>query len=125
MNEIKDSNDIINECPECKNRTNRTLIDKIKHKLSYALTYTKSVINFLSHFILEFLKTRPGSLAKTGKACIEKYENNECLNEEHAIIIINHKKASKNIYPNSAGLTPTHCQWFERACPDQYVSGSS
>jgi hypothetical protein len=104
MNEIEYSNGIFDECPECKKRANRTLIDKIKHGFSYLSLYIYHDINFITHFKLKFFKQNPDLLAKNGKACIEKYEKRECPNEEHAIIIINHKKPSKIGYVFASGV---------------------
>lgn len=100
MNKI---NNLI-ECQECKNYANRTPIDKITDKCSLATQYVGYIITIPIRYKFEVLKMRPELWAKSGKACIEKYRKMECLNEEHAIIIINHKKPKKNEYVFGSGV---------------------
>ena len=105
INESKGMAPDFNECLECKNHVNLTWINKIKERFSDAWLGVIAQKNYLVKYKFDLFKMESVPLlAKAGKVCIEKYENVECPNEKHAIIIINNTNASKNDYVFGSGV---------------------
>lgn len=104
MNEIKVSNINLIECADCKNYAKKTLKNKIINKYESARACIKGSKNLIVRYKFEIFKQLPKSWAKSGEACVKKYEKKECRDEEHAIIIINNKNPDDNRYIFESGI---------------------
>jgi len=84
------------QCPDCMRRAKRNSIDKVIEILK-ALKNTEIRGFIIALFFSYFW-------AMGGKKCIEKYEQINCVDETHAIIIANHKGRGKNLVVWGSGI---------------------
>jgi hypothetical protein len=84
------------QCPDCERRANRSTTDKIIEKLN--VLKNTAILGFIIGIFYSY------SWAMSGKNCIERYEQINCIDEEHAIIIANHKGWGKNLVVWGSGI---------------------
>jgi hypothetical protein len=107
MTEKRDKNNEVPECPFCQSRENRNPIEKIKEKLIEGFQQVPRYFSIGAHTCNNIIHGKSENrkrFAEIGEACVKKYENIECPDAEHTIIIVNHKDPDKQEYVFGSGV---------------------